>query len=476
MKTKLHLLVISLLLVTGIHQAAAQGTTAFTYQGQLHDNGTNANGTYTMIFALYDSVNGGNQIGSPITNTPTLVNGLFTVNLDFSGSAFTNTPRWLDITISNGVAQTLSPRVQVLPTPYAIYATTAGTAGSAGTASFATTATTAGTASTANIASIANTANSVAANSISTASLQDGAVTAAKIASGVLTSQFLSSNSVATTNIQDGAVTNPKLATNAVATTNIQNGAITSAQIALNAVNTTNIQNGAITDPKIAGTTSLLFGSENNLRVVRGAVTFSNGVAVIVGGSGFIIASNYPPGTGGTLFGYYTWIYQNGDYYLTQSSGIVGAVNPGDWVLISDGTHEEMTQVQSVNNNVGNTLTFNLETYGTGCGTLTLGHPVAVLKNPRLATEWHIAFTPPFSSPPVITLSSDGGSPGLTTTGSPSWVALNRQMADGGTIFEADVGYNYLLQQNGSVTPLNSFPGGCYPWGDGFEFIAIGPK
>jgi hypothetical protein len=27
-----------------------QGSTAFTYQGQLHDSGTNANGAYTMIF------------------------------------------------------------------------------------------------------------------------------------------------------------------------------------------------------------------------------------------------------------------------------------------------------------------------------------------------------------------------------------------------------------------------------------------
>jgi hypothetical protein len=102
-------------------QSHAQGTTAFTYQGQLHDNGTNANGTYTMIFKLYDSSSGGTQIGSGITNSATLANGLFTATLDF-GNVFNGAARYLDITVSNGVAQTLSPRVQVLADPYAQFA------------------------------------------------------------------------------------------------------------------------------------------------------------------------------------------------------------------------------------------------------------------------------------------------------------------------------------------------------------------
>jgi Chaperone of endosialidase len=109
--------------------AFAQGTTAFTYQGQLHDGGTNANGTYTMIFNLYDAASGGNQIGSTITTSPTLVNGLYSVNLDFGAGAFDGTARWLGITVTNGSdTQTLSPRVQVLPSPYALYAGNAETA------------------------------------------------------------------------------------------------------------------------------------------------------------------------------------------------------------------------------------------------------------------------------------------------------------------------------------------------------------
>jgi hypothetical protein len=125
MKTKLHYFFAMLALFAGMHRSAAQGTTAFTYQGQLHDGGTNANGAYTMVFALYDAASAGNQVGSTITNAATLANGLFTVNLDF-GNVFTNgSARWLDITIQT---ETLTPRVQILPSPYALYSSTAGTA------------------------------------------------------------------------------------------------------------------------------------------------------------------------------------------------------------------------------------------------------------------------------------------------------------------------------------------------------------
>ena len=132
MKAKLHYFFTMLALFAGINHAAAQGTTAFTYQGQLHDGGTNANGTYMMVFELYDSASSGNQIGSAITTSPALANGLFTVNLDF-GNVFTNgSARWLDITVQatsgDTNANTLAPRVQILPAPYALYASTAGSA------------------------------------------------------------------------------------------------------------------------------------------------------------------------------------------------------------------------------------------------------------------------------------------------------------------------------------------------------------
>ncbi|HXR03295.1 MAG TPA: tail fiber domain-containing protein [Verrucomicrobiae bacterium] len=135
MKTKTNLpavlamLALLLTITSPLSTAFAQGTTAFSYQGQLRDGGTNANGVYTMIFKLYDAASGGNQIGGTLTATPTLANGLFTVNLDFGAGAFDGSARWLDITVQSGAdSETLAPRVPVQPSPYAIYASSAASA------------------------------------------------------------------------------------------------------------------------------------------------------------------------------------------------------------------------------------------------------------------------------------------------------------------------------------------------------------
>ena len=57
-------------------------TTSFTYQGQLTDGGTAANGIYDLQFALFDSSSGTTQIGSTLTRTSVLVSGgVFTVQL-----------------------------------------------------------------------------------------------------------------------------------------------------------------------------------------------------------------------------------------------------------------------------------------------------------------------------------------------------------------------------------------------------------
>jgi len=52
-----------------------------------------------MILILYDAVSDGNQIGSTLTTSPTIANGLFSVNLDY-GNVFNNNPPWLDIPIN----------------------------------------------------------------------------------------------------------------------------------------------------------------------------------------------------------------------------------------------------------------------------------------------------------------------------------------------------------------------------------------
>lgn len=286
MKIKIQNLIIALAVFAGVHQAAAQGTTAFTYQGQLHDGGTNANGTYTMIFKLYDAVTSGNQIGSTITTSPTLANGLFSVNLDF-GNAFDGTARWLDITVTNGgVAQTLSPRVQLLPTPYALFSAVAATVTNG---------------------AIMNA--QLAVNAVNTTNIQNNAVTTTQIASAAVTNRNLTANAVATINIQDAAVTDAKIVS--VSGSKISGGvafatnalSATTAGSALNALSlvngswsagvVTNPQNGqavfgifASSSPVLS---SLVFGvsADGSLFNLHGnGINFSSGARIIDNGDG----------------------------------------------------------------------------------------------------------------------------------------------------------------------------------------------
>src|SRR5437870_7298341 len=61
---------------------AALGT-GFTYQGLLKNSGAPVNGACNIAFRLYDAASSGAQVGSALTQTVPLTNGLFTTALDF---------------------------------------------------------------------------------------------------------------------------------------------------------------------------------------------------------------------------------------------------------------------------------------------------------------------------------------------------------------------------------------------------------
>src|SRR5882672_8178542 len=102
----------------------AQGT-AFTYQGRLTDNGSPANGLYSLRFRLLQTSNGAPQ-GPVLTNNAVVVsNGLFTTTLDF-GDYFGTREFGLEIGVrTNGSPldfMILSPTNVIRPTPVAIAA------------------------------------------------------------------------------------------------------------------------------------------------------------------------------------------------------------------------------------------------------------------------------------------------------------------------------------------------------------------
>jgi hypothetical protein len=101
----------------------------FTYQGKLTDNGQAANGQYDLYFRLYSTDTGIFPLGSAVTlDNVQVVNGVFTVKLDFGQGLFNGDPRWIAISVRPG-AQTgaytvLSPRQEITPAPHAIVAST----------------------------------------------------------------------------------------------------------------------------------------------------------------------------------------------------------------------------------------------------------------------------------------------------------------------------------------------------------------
>lgn len=119
----------ALLAASVLSAGAAVLGTAFTYQGQLNEGGTPANGHYDLRFELF-TVSGGGAPTASVSNLNVVVsNGLFNTPVDFGAGVFTGTAYWLEVAArSNGIGgfTILTPRQELTPSPYAIYAATAG--------------------------------------------------------------------------------------------------------------------------------------------------------------------------------------------------------------------------------------------------------------------------------------------------------------------------------------------------------------
>lgn len=108
-------------------RAATSLETRFTYQGQVKQAGTPLNNTADFEFRLFSAPFAGLQAGSTIpVSGVNLVNGLFTVSLDFGSSPFNGDPRWLEIAVRSpaggGNFTVLTPRQPLTATPFALYA------------------------------------------------------------------------------------------------------------------------------------------------------------------------------------------------------------------------------------------------------------------------------------------------------------------------------------------------------------------
>lgn len=110
---------------------------SFNYQGRLVLNSVPVDGATDIRISLWDAASAGTQIGVDQTFASHLVvEGLFSVELDFGAAAFAGDARWLEIEVRSpagvGGYTTLLPRQEINAVPYALHALNGGGGGGAG--------------------------------------------------------------------------------------------------------------------------------------------------------------------------------------------------------------------------------------------------------------------------------------------------------------------------------------------------------
>ncbi len=195
-------------LLAGLAQAEP-----FTYQGQLTDGGSVADGDYDFVFKLYDGSdpNTASLQGSVVTVDDLPVsNGIFTATID-PGILFDGTPLWLEVSVRPG--NSTGGYTQLLP----LQAITA--------------------------APEAQVSLSVVTDAIGSLQIADGSIANADLASGSVTTIKLANQSVTTARLADDSVTTAKLV----------DGNVTTAKLAADAVNSSKVADGSITDADLDG-------------------------------------------------------------------------------------------------------------------------------------------------------------------------------------------------------------------------------
>jgi hypothetical protein len=117
-------LIIACLALFSLNAWAEPVGTSFTYQGELISQGVPANGAYDFQFDLYAVATDGSPIATTVeVEDVAVVEGIFTVILDFGPGVFTDEQRWLEIAVRDGDSigefSLLEPRQLVSAAPFA---------------------------------------------------------------------------------------------------------------------------------------------------------------------------------------------------------------------------------------------------------------------------------------------------------------------------------------------------------------------
>ncbi len=113
--------------------SAAPLETAFTYQGQLNQLGRPANGTFDFEVSLFDVAENGSALApAVVVEDVDVVDGIFSIELDFGLTGISDEQLWLEVGVRDGrqiaLFTPLTPRTKLAPSPASLYALSAGVA------------------------------------------------------------------------------------------------------------------------------------------------------------------------------------------------------------------------------------------------------------------------------------------------------------------------------------------------------------
>ncbi|MDA8132692.1 MAG: hypothetical protein M0011_14405, partial [Elusimicrobia bacterium] len=269
---------------------AAAAPSYINYQGRLVDaNGNPLSGSYSITFNIYGVSSGGSAVWTEVQPAVTVDNGIFSAKLGsvtaLPPSVFASDTRYLGVTIGSDAE--MSPRVQLLSVPYAIYAASAASVGSAG--------------QTVDISTGVNVTGNVNAsgNVIAAKFVGDGSLLTGISAGGSsiilpIVSTHIASGGITTLNISDLAITDAKI-------NDMAASKLTGSYPALNGSAITSLT-GANVSGNITGNAANITGSLAASQVASGALgsaVIASSIAVgavqdasIVGMSGSKVSGN----------------------------------------------------------------------------------------------------------------------------------------------------------------------------------------
>ncbi len=250
-------------LICSISLAAPIGS-EFTYQGELNQSGQAANGVFDLQFRAYDVDSGGLEVSAPIViEDINVLDGLFSVTLDFGDSAFMGDRVFLELAVREGAStggfQQLLPRQEITSAPYALHAQFVGldSVGSLevqdGSLQSADLADNSVTASKVAALSIVN--GKIAANAVGSSEITDDSITTADLAPDAVTASELASDSVNSASVIDDSLTAADLAADSVGESEISQNAVGSDELTDGSVQSVDLAMDSVTSAQLADET-----------------------------------------------------------------------------------------------------------------------------------------------------------------------------------------------------------------------------